>query len=247
MATCARRRSRRHRADLDPGDPGQQSDSRPVVFLAPGIDGDEPRTRGVPGRVRRPAPFRRPEISRPLEAADPASTFKRIVQSVCDQIEAAAGAGTVRLAGYSFGGLVAYAAAQRLSRSGARGRLPRHPGHRPAVRLGFCARPVTGLVHPAKQLAAEIRERGWLSRASVQALPGPASSAIASVAVWRTRLGGGVARFPVPARIANPRSDGMREGGGCAIWSRPGSRSAPSCSGPRNTRRGRQPISAGRP
>jgi non-ribosomal peptide synthetase component F/thioesterase domain-containing protein len=136
---------------------------RPLVFLAPGIDGDEPRLAAFRTECADALRFVVLRYPNPADSTDPLHTFERIVDSVCDQIERAAGTGTVRLAGYSFGGLVAYGAAQRMSRSG---RAVDFLGILDTDLLARWELARTGertRLSRREQLAAEIRDRGWLS------------------------------------------------------------------------------------
>jgi acyl-coenzyme A synthetase/AMP-(fatty) acid ligase/thioesterase domain-containing protein len=93
-------------------------DARPLVFLAPGLNGDEPLLALFRAEL---APALRCAVAEYPDwpaMARQGFGFGDLVEAVAAQVEPGAGAGPVRLAGYSFGGHVAFAAAVRLRQRG---------------------------------------------------------------------------------------------------------------------------------
>jgi len=98
-------------------DQDEVEDDRPLVCLMPGVDGDEPLLalfrRDLKARIRFLV-VQYPTSDQMLRTP----TFDAVIDDVCQQILACAPSGSIRLAGYSYGGLVAFAAAQRLGAMG---------------------------------------------------------------------------------------------------------------------------------
>jgi thioesterase domain-containing protein len=99
--------------------PGQAPPEAAVVFLLPGIGGDEPRLAALRARVR-PA-IRMEAVAYPdwtWLLRTPRPGLAAIVSHVVDQVERAAPAGAVQLAGYSYGCRLAHAVASALMQRG---------------------------------------------------------------------------------------------------------------------------------
>lgn len=89
----------------------------PVVFLFPGIDGDEPNLGGFRSSLAGCVHFAMINYPDLDEMSASAFDFNAIVDACIKQIQAARSDAPVLLAGYSFGGGVAFETAQRLLRS----------------------------------------------------------------------------------------------------------------------------------
>jgi len=93
--------------------------AHPTVFLLPGIFGDEPILaefrRSLQGRVQFEL-LSLPDIDAPLELS---TSFDAMARHTADQILQKAGAGPIHLAGYSYGGFLAFETARVLKRRGA--------------------------------------------------------------------------------------------------------------------------------
>jgi thioesterase domain-containing protein len=91
-------------------------DGRPTIFLFPGLDGDEPRLTNL--RAGLSDRFRIIPIEYPdwPEMVRRSQSFDALVDLAVSQITAAQPGGPLLLAGYSFGGDVAFATATRLLR-----------------------------------------------------------------------------------------------------------------------------------
>jgi thioesterase domain-containing protein/acyl carrier protein len=134
-----------------------------TVFLLPGIGGDEPLLAGFRHDLKDQVRFvvlTYPGLS---DLFRPGFTFDRIVDAVCGQIAAESPEKEVRLAGYSFGGLVAYAAALRLRDLGWRIRFLGILDTNLQLSLAEALRNPRGPMQRAHDLAAEIRRRGVFS------------------------------------------------------------------------------------
>src|SRR5918993_1427676 len=96
----------------------------PQVFLLPGIFGDEPRLADFRAALTGRVAFELldyPDIDRPsTEIRD----FDSIVARTVQRIRSLQPSGEVHIAGYSFGGLIGFAAACRLGAEGHRVGLP---------------------------------------------------------------------------------------------------------------------------
>lgn len=93
------------------------TDTRSHVFLMPGVDGDEPILSVFRRELAAELSFtviKYPALDEMVDGFD----FERVVASSCNQVLAGAPAGPLRLAGYSFGGLVCYAVTRRLHAAG---------------------------------------------------------------------------------------------------------------------------------
>ncbi len=90
------------------------ADERPIVVIFPGMNGDEPRLAAFRGGLA--AHLRFLTISYPGELAviEPGFCFETVIEAALAQIAQLPATDRLRLAGYSFGGTVAYAAARRL-------------------------------------------------------------------------------------------------------------------------------------
>ncbi len=90
----------------------------PTIFLMPGVAGDEPLLARFRACCGDSIDFRTLVYPEWRETMDAGAGFAAIVDAVVEQICAEPGHDTYRLAGYSFGGFVAYEAARRLVESG---------------------------------------------------------------------------------------------------------------------------------
>ncbi|MBO0710891.1 MAG: AMP-binding protein [Acetobacteraceae bacterium] len=95
-----------------------QTDNREPIFVCPGVLGDEPALAAL--RAEMGEAYRLVTVSYPDMAAMTADgfTFHDIISYALEQISAVWPPGPVRLFGYSFGGVVAFALAQRLLAAG---------------------------------------------------------------------------------------------------------------------------------
>ena len=89
-------------------------DPRPMLFLLPGLDGDEPRLANFRAELDDRIHFVTIEYPDWTEMAN----FEAIVAVAISQIAAQATTGPLRIAGYSYGGDVAFAVASRLLEMG---------------------------------------------------------------------------------------------------------------------------------
>lgn len=105
-------------AALQTGDAA--GDRRPTVFLCPGLDGDEPRLAQFRTALRDRIRFVMIEYPDWPDLVRRGRRFDAMVDLAVSQITAAQPAGELLLAGYSFGGDVAFAAAGRLAALGRR-------------------------------------------------------------------------------------------------------------------------------
>ena len=100
----------------------------PRVFLLPGIFGDEPPLADFRAALAGRAAFEMldyPDVDRPgREIRD----FPGIVERTVERIRSVQSSGRGAIAGYSFGGLVGFAAACRLQAEGRRSRPAGSPG-----------------------------------------------------------------------------------------------------------------------
>lgn len=101
------------------------ADARPVVVLCPGLGGDEPRLAAFRQRLTDRVRFE--VVAYPGLERSPRDLGRLdlLVEAALARVEAVAPTGSVALAGYSAGGVVAYEAARRLARDG---RTPRFLG-----------------------------------------------------------------------------------------------------------------------
>lgn len=94
------------------------ADAGPVVFLFPGIGGDEPRLAALRKGLARRVSFETIEYPDLPESVAELSDRERLISRAIAQVEARAPKGPVRLAGYSLGGIVAFEVACRLAAQG---------------------------------------------------------------------------------------------------------------------------------
>jgi amino acid adenylation domain-containing protein len=91
-----------------------------TVFLIPGVGGDEPLLVRFRAAFRDQLRFKVVDLPGWREMIDAKASLVAIVDAVVDQILAEPGDEPYQLAGYSFGGFIAYEAARRLVRTGHR-------------------------------------------------------------------------------------------------------------------------------
>jgi thioesterase domain-containing protein/acyl carrier protein len=94
------------------------SDTRPLLVLMPGAAGDNRTLVRFRGALEEKLRFLVIEYPSWLDMVDAKGSLDAIVDSAIGQIRAMVGKDTCFLAGYSFGGVVAYEVASRLTRSG---------------------------------------------------------------------------------------------------------------------------------
>jgi acyl-coenzyme A synthetase/AMP-(fatty) acid ligase/thioesterase domain-containing protein/acyl carrier protein len=112
MAVIEQHLSRRGAADT------ATESAAPLVFLMPGIAGDEPLLARFRAACASGARFRTLEYPEWRQTMEAGAGFAAIVDAVFAQICAEPACECYRLAGYSFGGFVAYEAARLLAASG---------------------------------------------------------------------------------------------------------------------------------
>jgi len=136
---------------------------KPVVFLMPGIGGDEPLLARFRNDLKDQVRFIVLNYPGLPDLLRPGFNFDRIVKSVCDQITAESPDRNVRIVGYSFGGLVAYAVALRLLTTGLRVKfLGILDTSLQLARQEALYKP-RGPVQSAGYLASDISQRGLFS------------------------------------------------------------------------------------
>ncbi len=104
-------------------------DRRPTVFLLPGLDGDEPRLARFRDALNDRLRFVVIEYPDWPDMVSGRDNFDLFVDAAISQIRAANPPDPLLLAGYSFGGDVAFAVASRLTASGQETGLPWHIRH----------------------------------------------------------------------------------------------------------------------
>lgn len=94
--------------------PSDRTDRRPTIFLLPGLDGDEPRLVGFRAALSEQVRFVLIDYPDWPQMVLRGAVFEALIEAAVQQIVTARPGGPILLAGYSFGGDVAFAAAARL-------------------------------------------------------------------------------------------------------------------------------------
>lgn len=100
--------------------PGAQADDRPLMFLMPGMGGDELSLAALRADLRHRVRSVLIDYPNPTALLDHGFLFEHIVNAAVGQVRQAARAKTIHFAGYSFGGFVAWEVARLLQGEGQR-------------------------------------------------------------------------------------------------------------------------------
>lgn len=136
-------------------------DGRPLVFMCPGVGGDEPRLADLRRELSSDFAFRVVAYPGLERTAAELADLERLLAEAFDQVEKAAPVGPVRLCGYSAGGAVAFELARRLKAKGREVASLTLIDSRPEIRHTRRLSDEKHLSMDLRRLTARAAESGW--------------------------------------------------------------------------------------